>query len=430
MLEDVDATLRTELIDAGSEDEFWARLAKTGTPRIDEVDEDHVRVTLIHRQRGSAPERVYVDASSLTDHHAAQLTTMTRLDDTGIWFWHTEVSRTWRGNYRFAPVSKAVVDELDPPGIADTVEGVRSRFLGLLDHAVADEFNPRGFARSSLAEMPDAPVQRWWNDADLPRVDARELQWHSDILGNDRSVWIHETPGVSGQDRPLVIVLDGERWIEEYPLAPVLDRAGAEGLFPASVVVFVHTIDNDTRGTELPCNRRFWEAVIGELLPLVAESAAFTDDPRRTVVSGQSYGGLASMFAALTFPERFGLVSSHSGSFWWPTFSHGDTHGPEGGRIAEIIAAEGVPQSLTVEITVGIHEGHMPVHNAHIAQMLSARGIEVRYAEFDGGHEWVCWRGELVESLIRLLEQTHNAPDQADDDDKDNDPQDAEKNDR
>ncbi len=408
MLVDVETTVRSQLAEAGSEPEFWKRVSRAGTPRIESVADGRVQVSFLYRHSsGADPARVYFDASSLTDHHSAQLTTMRRLDDTGIWFWSAEVASTWRGSYRFVPASAELVAQVDPPGIADTVAGVRSRFLGLLDHAVADEFNPRrasisGTDRASLAEMPDAPVQRWWHEADENTEAPRELVWDSTVLGNSRRVWVHETPGDTDARRPLVIVLDGERWVEDNPLAPVLDLATEAGEFPAAVVVFVHTIDNDSRGEELPCNADFWRAIIDELLPKVADITPFTDDPTRTVVAGQSYGGLAGMFAALTRPDRFALVASQSGSFWWPQMPHGDTQGPLGGRIAEMLADQVVP-SFRADMTVGIHEGHMPANNERIADMLRTRGIDVRYSEFDGGHEWLCWRGDLVESLIRLL---------------------------
>lgn len=431
MLDDIERGVRSELAAAGSEDEFWARAEQTGTPRVEETSNGLVRVTFLWRALGNAPFRIYVDAGSMTDHHAASLTVMTRLDQTGIWFWSTEVSRTWRGTYCFMPVSSDVVAELDPPGIAETLDGVRSRFLGLLDHAVADPFNPRAFGHGSIAEMPDATAQRWWNDAPPSGRTPRKLNWDSTVLGTTRDVWIHETADApAASDRPLVIVLDGRQWIEDAPLAPVLDRATTEGELPPAVLLFVDSIDPQTRGRELPCNRDFWDAVVEELIPLASAEATFTRDPMRTVVSGQSYGGLASLFAALEFPERFGLVASQSGSFWWPVMSHGGECGPPGGRIAEILDSLSEPLPIRVVMDVGIHEGDMVPHNRHIAHLLQENEIDVSFSEFDGGHEWLCWRGGLVEALIELLDQACDTSDEAGDDDDHDDSDEHEEDDR
>ena len=72
------------------------------------------------------------------------------------------------------------------------------------------------------------------------------------------------------------------------------------------------------RYRELPCNPDFWLAVQEELLPLVKKRAPFSDRADRTVVAGQSFGGLSSLYAALHWPQRFGCVLSQSGSYWWP----------------------------------------------------------------------------------------------------------------
>jgi iron(III)-enterobactin esterase len=430
MLDDVESQLRTELITAGSEEMFWSRASEAGLPRIEDAGDGHVRVTFLWRQAVKKPFRVYFDASSLTDHHAENLTVMTRLDDSGIWFWSTEITRTWRGTYCFMPVTESVVRELDPPGIAATRDGVRSRFLGLLQHAVPDENNDRPFGRGSIAEMPDAPVQRWWNE-ELETAEPRKILWDSSSLGNSRDVWIHETVGDSvSSERPLVIVLDGRRWIEEAPLAPVLDAAVRDGVLPPSVCLFVDSIDFEVRGRELPCHRPFWEAVVDELLPLAAKEASFTNDSRRTVVSGQSYGGLASLFAAMEFPDRFGLVASQSGSFWWPVMSHGGVRGPLGGRVAEMLSESSDALPIRVVMNVGIHEGDMAAHNRHVETLLRARGIAVDCSEFDGGHETLCWRGGLVDALVQVLEETGDATDEEGDDEDHDQSDDSEKNDR
>ena len=59
-------------------------------------------------------------------------------------------------------------------------------------------------------------------------------------------------------------------------------------------------------------------AVQQELLPLVKAIAPFSDRADRTVVAGQSFGGLSALYAGLHWPERFGCVLSQSGSYWWP----------------------------------------------------------------------------------------------------------------
>ena len=35
--------------------------------------------------------------------------------------------------------------------------------------------------------------------------------------------------------------------------------------------------------------------------------------------------------------------------------------------------------------------------------MLRAKGYEVRFKEFEGGHDYLSWRGTLTDGLIALL---------------------------
>ncbi|MBA1936014.1 prolyl oligopeptidase family serine peptidase, partial [Escherichia coli] len=84
------------------------------------------------------------------------------------------------------------------------------------------------------------------------------------------------------------------------------------------VYVLIDAIDTTHRAHELPCNADFWLAVQQELLPQVKAIAPFSDRADRTVVAGQSFGGLSALYAGLHWPERFGCVLSQSGSYWWP----------------------------------------------------------------------------------------------------------------
>ncbi|MEH8795479.1 enterochelin esterase [Klebsiella quasipneumoniae subsp. similipneumoniae] len=154
-----------------------------------------------------------------------------------------------------------------------------------------------------------------WDQLNAAHPHAHCLEWRSARLGNHRRVWIY-TPGeaVDPQTLPLAILLDGQFWAESMPVWSPLAALTREGRLPPAVYLLIDAIDNQRRGVELPCHRDFWLAVQEELLPMVRGHAPFSDRPDRTVVAGQSFGGLAAMFAALNWPQRFGCVLSQSGS--------------------------------------------------------------------------------------------------------------------
>jgi enterochelin esterase-like enzyme len=35
--------------------------------------------------------------------------------------------------------------------------------------------------------------------------------------------------------------------------------------------------------------------------------------------------------------------------------------------------------------------------------VLQAKGYSVHYAEYGGGHDWICWQGTLADGLMTLL---------------------------
>jgi enterochelin esterase-like enzyme len=43
------------------------------------------------------------------------------------------------------------------------------------------------------------------------------------------------------------------------------------------------------------------------------------------------------------------------------------------------------------------------VANRHLRTLLQAQGYPVHYAEFMGGHHYVCWRGSLADGLLASL---------------------------
>ncbi|MGI0071871.1 MAG: alpha/beta hydrolase-fold protein [Thermoplasmata archaeon] len=46
----------------------------------------------------------------------------------------------------------------------------------------------------------------------------------------------------------------------------------------------------------------------------------------------------------------------------------------------------------------------------YLRDVLIARGYAVRYAEFEGGHDYVCWRGSFADGLLQLLGRRRRPP--------------------
>ncbi|MBS0976394.1 enterochelin esterase, partial [Serratia rubidaea] len=172
--------------------------------------------------------------------------------------------------------------------------------------------------------------------------------------------------------------------------------------------LLVDVIDGQHRERELPCNADFWLALQAELLPLVRQRMAFSDSGARTVVAGQSYGGLAAMYAGLHWPQRFGRVLSQSGSFWWPTVQYVTDFArraefDEGWLTQQVRQGRVAAGTLTVFQEAGSREEDIEFVNQQMQQALKAAGHRVNYRVFSGGHDALCWRGGLLDGLHWLL---------------------------
>lgn len=352
----------------------------------------------------SPVRRVWVYITGVTDHHQNVLPqTMQRITGTDVWQWCTRLSGNWRGSYCFIPSDRDDIFADLKPGVTPDRAALREGWRQLLPLAIADPLNPlswrggRGHAVSAL-EMPQAPAQPGWDDPQPPLSAPVLLQWRSRRLGNTRRVWVFTSTENTDDERPLAILLDGQFWAESMPVWPALTSLTRRRELPPAVYVLIDAIDIAQRSRELPCNADFWLAVQEELLPQVSAVAPFSDRPERTIVAGQSFGGLASLYAGLKWPARFGCVLSQSGSYWWP-----HRGGQQAGAIIEQLkAGELCAQGLRIILEAGVNEPLILRANQALYAQLHTTQQSVFWRQVDGGHDALCWRGGLMQGLIDL----------------------------
>lgn len=354
-------------------------------------------------QQTSAVKRVWLYITGVTDHHKnARPQSLERIPDTDVWQWQGEFSPQWRGSYCFIPSENT--DDFAPDvfhGEQPDRMALREGWRKLLPQAMSDPLNAqswrggRGHDVSAL-EMPDAPVQPGWDRPDTLYRQPVCIEWHSRRLGNRRRIWIFTT-GNDDPERPLAVLLDGQFWAESMPVWPALTALTLGRKLPPAVYVLIDVIDMAHRNNELPCNPDFWLAVQEELLPLVKQRTPFSDRADRTVVAGQSFGGLSSLYAALHWPQRFGCVLSQSGSYWWP--HRGGQQ--EGLLIAQLKAGEKTARGLRILLEAGRNEPLIYRANQAIYDELHTQQ-QVYWRQVDGGHDALCWRGGLTQGLMTL----------------------------
>ncbi|MEU0126695.1 enterochelin esterase [Streptomyces sp. NPDC006289] len=395
----------------GETEDFWAGVSATGTPVLSpdpQGSADHTAVTFLWRG-GPTTRAVQVLPNKIGDPRAPQGNLMECVPGTDVWHWTVRLRNDWRGTYDF------YVDEGGgpEPGTADHWRWLRTRRRH-------DPLNGRTLPRRwhgdpvSYAELPCAPGGQDWQPR--PGVSRGRTTVHevpAEKLGGPRRVWLYEPPptpehsedtghsessGHSGrsEDLPVLVLLDGEHWQPRLGLANLLDNLIADGRIPPLLALLPESVDADTRWSELTCRPEFVAFLADELLPWAASRLPVTDDPARTVVAGQSLGGLSAAHAALSAPGRFGNVLAQSGSFWWPD-------GPQAEWLTDRIA-ESPRLPVRFRLSFGEQEWVALPAARRLREALAAAGYDdASYREFNGGHDYLCWRTELADGLVELL---------------------------
>ncbi|MFJ8822353.1 enterochelin esterase [Streptomyces sp. NPDC102467] len=414
--------------------EFWQDVAGLGTPLVEEIDgePDHRAVTFLWRGH-RATRQVLLMANRLIDREHLAGSLLERAPGTDIWHLGLRLRADHRGSYRIA----ADVSAKEPPADPGVLQ---ARLRSLAVHASRDPLNARSLptrwdaADASVFALPDAPAEPWaWprrEGSEKSEGDARgegsekpagRVERHrtpAAALGGHRDVWVYLPPGrPRDEDRlPVLVLCDGDMWLGRIGLQHTLDALIAQGKLPPVAVLAPDAVDRLTRGRELGARDAFVEFLADELLPWAAGRWPVTADPARTVVAGQSLGGMAALHAGHLRPDRFGHVVAQSPSLWWRPGLAPDKPQKHVYGVPWLVGryAAAAPRPITVHLDVGLHEGAMVDHCGALYDTLHSARYEVTRREFNGGHDYACWHVALADTLIRLLGPapggTHRTP--------------------
>lgn len=383
-------------------DEFWEEVSKQGSPLVEKIEGDQRNLLITFVWRASGETKNVVVFSPIGEMEPSQ-GLMQRLLDSDLWYKTYRVRSDARFSYSISPNDSLVsFSEIENP----------RDFLGRTANWRPDPFNKKqfyGFPKaSSVVELPDAPPQPWLvRDPDVPAGATKQHRFKSQILNNERNLWVYTPPDYKADGPPygLIVIFDGQAYTVLVPTGLILNNMIAKGVIPPLVAVVVDNVTPESRDTEMACNPSFADSLSKELVPWIRQHYNVTSDPARTIVAGSSYGGLAASYAGFRHPEVFGNVLSQSGSYWWKP--DGDAEHEWLAR--QIVASQKLPVRFYLEIglfEIGATPGKGPsmvVTNRHLRDVLMAKGYEVHYGEFAGGHEYLNWRGTFSNGLLALI---------------------------
>jgi enterochelin esterase-like enzyme len=288
-------------------------------------------------------------------------------------------------------------------------------FLALgLDKAppIAVNGQDRSIFLTSLAPPGDAPYhpcpEAWAADdtpgGEIPGGEITSLRdWNGSAVFPDtrRDVRVYAPPGLD-RDRPAdVIIFNDGPWYMARDGAVratrVLDTLLARGEIAPTVGVFVTpgrppSGPDEDAAAAADAQRSFeydsltpdyGRFLLEELLPLVEARAGLriTDDPTRRTVCGISSGGICAFNAAWWFPEAFGRVISHCGSFV----------NIRGGHNVPYLVRSTPRKPIRIALQSGESDaqhiyGNWPLANRTLADALAFAGYDHRFDFGSGGH--------------------------------------------
>ncbi|WP_210603657.1 enterochelin esterase domain-containing protein [Brevibacterium oceani] len=427
------------------EQRFWDEIALRGTPLVDPCvnDPDLRDVTFLYRSTDVQVRSVRLAANRVTDKDRQAAGIMSRVPGTGIWGVTLRLPADLRCSYGFSPSHEEAAPPLGGPGRPGPP-------------VLVDPFNPdppltrpdqRGDGEgSSVFSAPLAPDHSVWlfdgargagapaSGVDVTGVSASD----NNVTGTrDEAGGPHlgEGPGmdraeptlmiaadreIDGEKYPVrvslpstpatgvLVLFDGRQWFDHLGVARAVEAAGLPGL----IIIGIGTYSTAERTHTLAGNDQFLRSVAAEFVPEIEAEAAVWGSAlpagARRIIGGQSLGGLSALLMAQTCPGAFDAVLSHSPSLWWSpggTATPADLASIDGDdwttrRFLEPGAGAGTRE---FHLAVGRREGPMVDRASRLVEVLDGRGFATSLSVYEGGHDFACWRGELIEGLRRVF---------------------------
>lgn len=233
------------------------------------------------------------------------------------------------------------------------------------------------------------------------------LHWYrSTVLDEARPLYVYTPPGYEEGARsfPVVYLLHGAGeeaggWVNNGPLAPILDNLIARGQArPMVVVMPLGHVGGDFRAAEAGARVRAIELFGRELresvMPFVEERYRTSRGRRQCAIAGLSMGGAQALRIGAAMSERFGVVGAFGAAI--------PVERPEAACPNFFRDNAGGAETTTIWLGCGRADPLQPASRA-LRAALSARGLAPVFFETDGGHTWVTWRACLITFLSQLF---------------------------
>lgn len=217
-----------------------------------------------------------------------------------------------------------------------------------------------------------------------------EAQWLRE--DSEREIYFYRPP--LKQPVPLLVVYDGQDYLQRAKLTVIVDNLIAEGRIQPLAMAFLPN-GGRWRTVEYACSDGTLLWLEQTVLPLAREKLNLLDvkkQPGAFGVLGASLGGTMAMFTGLRLPQVFGKVLCQSGAF-----------NVEGRDFAAVdLIRHGQARGLKVWMDVGRLDVLLE-DNRTLYTLLQEKGYNVTYREFTAGHNYTAWRDDVWRGLEALF---------------------------
>lgn len=193
----------------------------------------------------------------------------------------------------------------------------------------------------------------------------------------------------------LLIVCDGQVYLQDYPLWPAILHLNRTLFAQAPcAVLFLEPTGQLERNRFLGCENYLphWLTSVG--LPWVSTHMALpTAD--HCLIAGSSLGGLAAAQVVKKAPGAVAKAVVQSGSFWW----HEQDSTNEEGQVLQQWLEAPLPPTIEIFHEVGHNEGYLLSWNLAFHEVLTERAVRHSHRVYKGGHDYACWRQGIVDAL-------------------------------
>jgi len=395
-------------------DLFWKKVAKAGTPLVEELDSKSSRVIFLYRNQNPKTENVIITQYGLASFDRREWG-MTKQPGTDVWYLEKILPVGTRLVY-------AIQENTPMIYMADARRIEDISWADLISHCVSDPLNhspylmPGKFAfgekdvAMSVFYHPAAVAPQYSTKRGSQKGTLIQQTLPSQFLPEKlRELFIYIPEGYQDRDyenQRLLVVFDGDAYVQLVSAPIILDNLIEQGLIPKTIAVFVRNPhpNTETRIRDLIAGKEFYQFIADEMMPWIQEHYAF--NPKHTIVSGSSAGGWAAAYSVLNYPALFPKALCQSPAMAWPVEDE------DNWLLNKYVQADLTGREFFIDVGT-LENAQWQNHGLSLAQsarvlrdIIRAKKIPVHFVEFSGGHDYISWEITFAEGLQYLIGQS------------------------